>query len=226
MTTYSIREVDMSRNVALAGKTVSTRGMNVTYDEDGYAVKAVNYGHQLFADTSKSIRAASKEAVLAAGSRSGYDGPDEDRTHFSDYEFARAVELRRQVTAGRLSAAEANDELEEIRRTYGYSFGASGNLYATITLPEERPEEVAQARASSVMAQAASVQSAAPLPQGARSETERLRESCQTQLEEEQQHRTMRDELEELRVKGIIRVSAEETVSKALLGLTDEDEDD
>ena len=37
----NIKEPDMSRNTKLAGKTVYSRGWNVTYDEDGYAVKAI-----------------------------------------------------------------------------------------------------------------------------------------------------------------------------------------
>lgn len=218
MSTYSIKGPDMSRNKALAGTTVSSRGMNVTYDADGYAVKAVNYGHRLYVQTSKSIRAPSMEAALAGDSRTGYDGPDEDRTHFSDREFARAVELRRQVSEGRLSAKEANDQLEEIRRMYGYSFGASGDRYAEIELPEEQPEEVAKAQAKLVTAQAAPAQSAAP-PRETASETEQLRESYQTQLREQQQRRTVYSELEGLRVKDMIRADA-------LLALMDEEEDD
>lgn len=224
MITYSIKRPDMSRNMALAGMTVSSRGMNVTYDEDGYAVKAINYGHSLYNGTSKSICAPSKEAVLAGDSRAGYDGPDEDRTHFSDSEFARAVELRSQVAAGKLSAAAANDQLEEIRRLYGYSFGTSGRQYAAITLPEERPEEVAKAQAKSVVAQTASVQSAAP--QDAGSGTEQFRESYQAQLREQQQNRTMHSELEELRVKDMIRADGKGRAADAFLALMDEEEDD
>lgn len=238
MITHAIRP-DMSRNMALAGMTVSTKGMNVTYDERGYAVRAVNYNHRIFVETSKSIRAPSKEAVLAGDSRTGYDGPDEDRTHFSDGEFARAVELRRQVAEGTLSEREANDQLEEIRRMYGYSLGVSGNQYAEILLPEERPEEVAKARRASAAAQetpvmtqetpaaaeAVSVQSAAPQQQDTPNGVEALRNSFQTQLLEQQQSQTIRGELEELRVRNLIRVNGDEIVSDALLGLTDEDED-
>ena len=226
MTSHSIMP-DMSRNMALAGKTVSTRGMNVTYNELGYAVKAVNYNHRFFAETSKSICAPSKEAALAGDSRTGYDGPDEDRTHFSDREFARAVELRRRVAEGELSDREANDQLEEIRRMYGYSFGVSGNRYAEIVLPEEQPEEVVKAEMEPVTAQSTSVRSAAPpQDQDALSGTEQLRSSYQTQLHEQQQRQTLRDELEELRVKSIIRVDEKEKVSDALLKLMDEDEED
>lgn len=231
MTTYSIKMPDMSRNMALAGKTVSSRGMNVTYDENGYAVKAANYTHQLYEGTRKSICAPSKEAVLAGDSRAGYDGPDEDRMHFSDREFAQAVELRGKVAAGQMSAAEANERLEEIRRLYGYSLGASGSQYAAITLPEERPDEVARAQAKAAVAQvasaqAASVQSAVPQDTDGESGTEQLRESFQAQLREQQQNRTLYSELEELRVKDMIRVNGKEKVADVLLELMGEDEDD
>ena len=225
MSSYSIKPPDMSRNIALAGKTVSTRGMNVTYDEKGYAVKAVNYNHHLFAETRKSICAPSKEAVLAGDSRTGYDGPEEDRTHFSDSQFARAVELRRQVAEGKLSDREANAQIEEMRRLYGYSFGASGTQYAAIVLPEERPEEVAKARAQSVTAQETSVQSAAP-KHLVDNEDEQLRESCRTQLDEQQQYQSMLHELKELRVQDMIRVSGKGMTSDALLELLGEDEND
>ena len=224
MTTYSIKRPDMSQNIALAGMTVSSRGMNITYDEKGHAVKASNYGHSLYNGTSKSICAPSKEAVLAGDSRTGYDGPDEDRTHFSDSEFARAVELRSQVAEGKLSAAAANEQLEDIRRLYGYSFGTSGKQYAAISLPEERPEEVAKAQAQSTVAQAKSVQSAAP--QDADSEAELFRESYQARLREQQQNRTVYSELEELRVKDMIRVDGKGRTADALLALMDEEEDE
>lgn len=224
MILYSVKKPDMSRNVALAGQTVSSRGMNVTYDENGYAVKATNYGHKFFDQTSKGIRAPSKEAVLASGSRTGYDGPVEDQMHFSDHEFARAVDLRRQVAEGKLSGKEANDLIEEIRRTYGYSFGASGTQYAAAVLPDRQPDDVVMAQITSAKAQAASVQSAAPRREN--SETEHLRSSYQEQLREQQQFQTIHGELEELRVKDIVRVSGKGKASDILLDLMDEDENE
>ena len=230
MILYSVKKPDMSRNIALAGKTVSSRGMNVTYNENGYAVEALNYGHRFFAQTSKSIRAPSKEAVLAGASRTGYDGPVEDQMHFSDHEFARAVDLRRQVAEGKLSAEEANSQIEEIRRMYGYSFGASGAKYAAIVLPDRQPDDVAMAQTASVTAQAASVQSGAPqtasVQNGADNETEQLRSNYQAQLREQQQHQTIHDELEELRVKDMVRVNAKDKASGILLDLMDEDKDE
>lgn len=37
----NIKGPDMSRNEKLAGKTVYSRGFNVTYDEKGHAVRAI-----------------------------------------------------------------------------------------------------------------------------------------------------------------------------------------
>ena len=64
-TRYSRKQPDMSRNPALAGKTVYTRGMNVTYDENGYAVNAVNPDHKLYKGTTMSVHAQPKEDALA-----------------------------------------------------------------------------------------------------------------------------------------------------------------
>ena len=62
---YSRKMPDMSRNTALAGKTVYTRGMNVTYDELGYAVRAINPHHPSYAGTTMSIPAQPIEDALA-----------------------------------------------------------------------------------------------------------------------------------------------------------------
>ena len=62
---YSQKMPDMSRNKALAGKTVYSRGMNVTYDELGYAVKARNPDHPNFKGTTMSVYAQPIEDALA-----------------------------------------------------------------------------------------------------------------------------------------------------------------
>ena len=55
----------MSRNTALAGKTVYSNGMNVTYNDQGYAVRAENPSHSSFAGTTKSVAAQRIEDALA-----------------------------------------------------------------------------------------------------------------------------------------------------------------
>lgn len=54
---YSRKAPDRSRNTALAGKTVYANGMNVTYDANGYAVKAWNPHHKNYKGTTKSVPA-------------------------------------------------------------------------------------------------------------------------------------------------------------------------
>lgn len=62
---YSRKMPDYSRNRKLAGKTVYSRGMNVTYNDLGYAVKAVNPHHPNYAGTTMSVKAQPIEDALA-----------------------------------------------------------------------------------------------------------------------------------------------------------------
>ena len=64
-TPYSSKMPDMSQNPALAGKTVFSHGMNVVYDERGYAVTAWNPDHENFRGTTKSLCAQPIEDALA-----------------------------------------------------------------------------------------------------------------------------------------------------------------
>lgn len=64
-TTYSSKMPDLSRDERLAGQTVYTNGMNVTYNDQGYAVSAVNPNHPNFAHTTMSVHAQAKEDALA-----------------------------------------------------------------------------------------------------------------------------------------------------------------
>ena len=64
-TKYSWKQPDMSRNEALAGQTVYSNGMNVTYDENGHATKAVNPDHSNYAGTTMSVHAQPIEDALA-----------------------------------------------------------------------------------------------------------------------------------------------------------------
>lgn len=64
-TRYSRKMPDLSRNMALAGKTVYSCGMNVTYNDQGYAVKSVNPNHKNYAGTTMSVHAQPIEDALA-----------------------------------------------------------------------------------------------------------------------------------------------------------------
>ncbi len=65
MTQYSGRMPDMSRDERLAGQTVYTNGMNVTYNDQGYAVSAINPHHSRYDGTTRSVTAQPKEDALA-----------------------------------------------------------------------------------------------------------------------------------------------------------------
>ena len=64
-TKYSRKQPNLGRNEKLAGKTVYSHGMNVTYDGLGYVVKAINVNHEGFAGTTMSVRAQPIEDALA-----------------------------------------------------------------------------------------------------------------------------------------------------------------
>lgn len=65
MSEYSTKMPDMSRNEALAGKTVYTCGMNVHYDHLGYAVWSENPNHKNYAGTTMSVKAQPIEDAIA-----------------------------------------------------------------------------------------------------------------------------------------------------------------
>lgn len=123
--------------MALAGKTVSSMGNNITYDEDGYAVKAVNCASKLFEGTEKGVLAPSRDAVLAAGNRGPYDGLAQDREYFSDEQLAHATDLRRQVAEGKIDERTAVASLNSIRELYGYTGGSTGQVYAKLYFPAQ-----------------------------------------------------------------------------------------
>ena len=138
--TYTQRMPDMSRNTALAGKTVYADGMNVTYDQDGYAVGATNPLHRLFAGTDRSVRAPSIDAALAKD-RSGYGGSSYDKAHFSNTELARADDARRAAQSGQIGWDTANGIVENIRSRYGYRGGADGSGYTKDSYIIFNPED-------------------------------------------------------------------------------------
>lgn len=134
-TQYSIKMPDMSRNELLAGQTVFRNGMNVTYDDRGYAVSATNPGHSLYKDTERAFLAPSYEAVVAGltgADRSQYGGSDYDKQYFTDAQLKRADQLRAQAAAGEISWKDAHQYAEDVRNSYGYSGGADGGQFERI----------------------------------------------------------------------------------------------
>ena len=57
MSEYSEKMPDMGVNEALAGKTVYDHGMNVVRDEQGRHVTSWNPNHEIYAGTTRSVRA-------------------------------------------------------------------------------------------------------------------------------------------------------------------------
>ena len=137
MSELSVKLPDMSRNMALAGKTVSAMGRNITYNADGYVIKSVNCESKCFEGSAKAIFAPNREAVLAVGNRGSYNGLPQDKEYFSDDELAAASDTLRRVASGQLDEAIANASLNGLRACYGYTGGRNGMTYARLTLPEQ-----------------------------------------------------------------------------------------
>ena len=229
MSSYSIKMPDMSRNIALAGKTVSSRGMNVTYDEDGYAVSARNYGHSLYAGTDRSVRAPSIDTVLSAIDRASMGGSVYDQQHFSDRELLQAADFRQQVEKGLLEAEVADRYVSDVRASYGYTGGRSGNEYVAVDLVEwgeDGPERAFAAREPDTSVQApvavkeTSVQASAALD-------EALKSSYLERLEHQQQRQSIQDELQELQNKDnrLRAMQLKNAAGDALMSILAEDEE-
>lgn len=121
---------DMSRNKDLAGKTVSKGGYNISYNENGYATRAIKTGSK----TGKAA-APSADTVSGGGSdRGSYGGSVYDQEHFSDDELRSAAEVRAAAAAGKTTWADAHDYVERIRSNYGYSGDSDGSRYIPLEM--------------------------------------------------------------------------------------------
>lgn len=240
---------DMSRNKALAGKTVSSKGMNVTYDELGYAVEAVNFKHAVFAGTKMGVRAPSIEAVLGGEERKKYTGTAEDLAHFSNKDLERVEGWRQQVLDGEITARQAYAYVEMLREQYGYSCGASGNEFIQLEQSRQPGEVMAEERAAreaqgiaapstaSVLANESSTglygrAFAAPVEEeqttvvaSAQGDTERLQDSYQAQLRTQQEQQSLKDELNGMRVDAMLKSLGEQKKEELFDMLFEDDED-
>lgn len=169
--------------------------MNVTYGADGYAVRATNYEHAIFAGAKKSERAPSVDTVRSAADRSVYGGSVCDQRHFSDRELAHAAELREQAASGALTPAQAHRFIEAIRAMYGYSGGSGGNEYAALDLPDERPPETRRtpARAGSAPAAGREAEAARQTKPERQADAERLQKPYQAKLQQQQSVRELKE---------------------------------
>ena len=117
---------DMSRDKDLAGQTVSKGGYSITYDDNGYATKAVNNDGR--------VAAASVDSVTGGGgNRESYGGSVYDQQYFSDSELASAAEIRAAAEAGQTSWDDAHSYVESLRAKYGYSGDTDGSKYIPIS---------------------------------------------------------------------------------------------
>lgn len=124
---------DYSRKKDLAGQTVSVGGVNITYDEDGYATSGINTNHENFQGTDMGVKAKSVDSSKSTNDRSGYGGSQYDQYFFSDNELAAAADLRNQAQSGQATWDAVHDYVENIRKQYGYSGGADGSAYNALT---------------------------------------------------------------------------------------------
>lgn len=111
---------DMSRNTAYAGQTVWKNGYAITYNDLGYAVKAVRSESPYYAGHTDSNVAA--------------NGVTTDKNMWTDEQIltpedlARIEALRAQGAAGTISWAEANAQANAIRQGYGYTIAQDGTV--------------------------------------------------------------------------------------------------
>lgn len=127
-TAYSTKQPDMSRREDLAGKTVSSNGMNVTYDDRGYAVSAKNYA--AINDT----RAQSKDVydgdqALRKAAKEQYGLSDYDVQNMSDRQVQGLIDTRQLINSGVVPQDEGHNIYEGVRAQYGYSGGDDGSQY-------------------------------------------------------------------------------------------------
>lgn len=137
---------DMSRNTDLAGKTVSQGGYNVTYNENGYAVKATPYGNSAYSGTTRGVAAPSADAVLSGGDRTVSGGSASDRSYMSDKDLETINTLRTmyqdaQKAGDSAGMNYAHSQAEALRSKYGYSGGTDGSGYSQLAVKQWNPDE-------------------------------------------------------------------------------------
>lgn len=239
---------DMSRNMALAGKIVSSKGMNVRYDEMGYAVEAVNFKHAVFAGTQLGVRAPSIEAVLGGEERSKYTGSAEDLAHFSNQDLERVEGWRQQVLDGEITARQAYAYVEMLREQYGYSGGKDGNEFIQLERSRQPGEVMAEERAArdaqgivapstaTILANETSTglygrAFAAPVEEeqttvvaSAQGDTERLQDSYQAQLRTQQEQQSLKSALGDARVDAMLKSYGEQKKDELFDALFEEED--
>ena len=132
---------DYSRRPDLAGRVLSQNGVNVWYDEDGYAKKGQHYDHSLFSETDMSVAAPSIDRFNNTGvDRGALGGSVYDQYYFSNADLSNAAFYRDQAQKGNISWEKANKYVESIRKKYGYSGGEDGSGYVPLDFKVWNPD--------------------------------------------------------------------------------------
>ena len=130
-TAYSSKTPDMSRRTDLAGKTVSSNGMNVTYDENGYATSATNY-KATNQNRAQSIDVYDGDQALRKAAKEQYGLSDYDVQNMSDKQIQGLIDTRNLINSGTVPLDEGHNIYEGVRAQYGYSGGNDGSGYTKL----------------------------------------------------------------------------------------------
>lgn len=115
------QSADMSRNKDLAGQTVYKDGYNITYNDQGYASKAVK-------SESPDYAGHTDKTVTASGGTTTDKHMWTDEQMLTQGDLQKIADLRAQGAAGSISWAEANAQANAIRQGYGYTIDQNGTV--------------------------------------------------------------------------------------------------
>lgn len=115
------QSADMSRNKDLAGQTVYKDGYNITYNDKGFATKAVKSDSPAYAGHKD-------QTVASSGGTTTNKNMWTDEQMLTAADLQKIADLRAQGAAGTISWAEANAQANAIRSGYGYTIDQSGTV--------------------------------------------------------------------------------------------------
>lgn len=115
------QSADMSRNKDLAGQTVYKDGYNITYNDKGFATKAVKSDSPAYAGHKD-------QTVASSGGTTTNKNMWTDEQILTAADLQKIADLRAQGAAGTISWADANAQANAIRSGYGYTIDQSGTV--------------------------------------------------------------------------------------------------
>lgn len=113
-------QADMSRNTAYAGQTVWKNGYAITYNDLGYAVKAVRSKSPYYAGHT--------DSNVAANGVTTDQNMWTDEQILTSEDLAKIAAIRAAGAAGTITWAEANAQANAIRSGYGYTIDQNGTV--------------------------------------------------------------------------------------------------